>query len=72
MTGRGLGPAVVREFGTKYIFTTATWVRSSLIRPREISAPSARSERPASTLSIQSTSLMRPSNAILFAWIAVT
>ena len=51
---------------------TATSVRSSLIRRREIGARSARSERPASRSSIRSGSLTRPSSAMWYAWIAVS
>ena len=72
LTGRGLGPAVIRQFGTNYISSTMTSMPSSPIPRPVIGARSARSERRASTLSIQSGSLMRPSNATLFVGIAVS
>jgi aminoglycoside 6'-N-acetyltransferase len=49
LTGQGLGPAVLREFAANYIFTNATWVRLSLIRPKATCILSARSKKPVST-----------------------
>ena len=69
MTGRGLGPAVIREFGTNYIFVhrdlDAIIADPSVSNLNSVSA----FKKAGSALSTQCSSQRKPLNGTSFAWI---